>query len=74
MQVCWSILLGLCTQVWSRSGRVRCTEGAVLLNLLLLLHGTLGSENSCGIGLNTPGGEYYIVHLQAWCIVHLLCM
>jgi hypothetical protein len=56
MQVCWSILLGLCTQVRSRSGRMRCIEGAVLLNLLLLLHGTLGSENSCGVGLTTPGG------------------
>jgi hypothetical protein len=42
---------------------VRCVGGAVLLNLLLLLHSTLGSENSCGVGLNTPGGEYYIVHL-----------
>jgi len=34
---------------------VRCIEGAVLLTLLLLLHGTLGNENSCGVGLNTPG-------------------
>ena len=42
---------------------MRCLEGAVLLNLLLLLHGTLGSENSCRVGLITPGGEYYIVHL-----------
>ena len=45
---------------------MRCLEGAVLLNLLLLLHGTLGSENSCGVGLVTPGGEYYIVNLQTW--------
>lgn len=42
---------------------MRCIEGAGLLTLLLLLHGTLGSENTCGIGLNTPGGKYYIVHL-----------
>jgi hypothetical protein len=62
MQVCWSILLGLCMQVQSRSGRVPCIEGAVLLNLLLLLHGTWGNDNTCGVGLNTPGGEYDIVH------------
>lgn len=42
-------------QVQSSSGRVPCIEGAVLLNLLLLLHGTWGNDNTCGVGLNTPG-------------------
>lgn len=39
-------------------------EGAVLLNLLLLLHGTWGNDSTCGVGLITPGGEYYVVHVQ----------
>lgn len=48
---------------------MRCIQGAVLLNLLLLLHGTLGSENTCGVGLNTPGvtiprGDI-ILHLES---------
>jgi hypothetical protein len=41
---------------------VHSVVGAVLLNLLLLLHGTWGNDNTCGVGLDTPGGEYYIVH------------
>jgi hypothetical protein len=65
MQGCWSILLGLRTEVQSRSRHLHCLQGALLLSLLLLLHGTCANHNTCGVGLNTPGGEYSAGFFQA---------
>jgi hypothetical protein len=62
MQGCWGILLGLHPQAHSRSGHLHYIEGAVLLCLLFFLHSTYGDYNTCGIGLNTPGGKYFAGH------------
>jgi hypothetical protein len=37
---------------------MHCIEGAIVLYLLFFLHSTCGDYNTCGVGLNTPGGEY----------------
>lgn len=64
MEGCWSILLSLCTGTQSRSRHLQYIEGTLLLTFLLLLHGTYGNNNTCSVGLSTPGGEYYAAFFQ----------
>ncbi|XP_069693403.1 cytokine receptor isoform X2 [Periplaneta americana] len=55
MQTCWSSFLNWQPGAQSKSSLVHCIGWALLLNLLLIFHGSCGNENTCGIGLITPG-------------------